>query len=165
MGGAGGDASGIFEPEPEPETVERSSQRGVAVDSSEYFETGAVAVAIAEDGLPRVGGEPPETQDEGITDENLVCTSGPGRPRCKYYTALLVPADGVAKGFPDMRQIRRFCSRLQTASELWEITGSVYACTARRPRDEASNRAIEDFEARQKALAAEMNETGGKLEF
>jgi len=170
MGGVDGrspDATGIFEENSEEsEAIERPAQRGVEVDSSRYYETGAVAVGIGADGLPVVGGGAPQGPDEGLTVENLICNAAPGRPACEHYTAIITPADGVAKGYGrELRQIRRFCSRLQTASELWEIDGRIFACSARRPRDERSAAEIEQFEAQQKEIARDMSETGGKLDF
>jgi len=79
--------------------------------------------------------------------------------------ALLLPADGVARGFEPLRQIRRFCTRLATAAELFEIDVDIYACSVRKPQDEASIKQIDDFEAKQKAIAEEVGETAGELDF
>jgi hypothetical protein len=135
------------------------------VDSSRYYETGNLAVGMGNDGLPVIAGGEPQGGDDGLTDANLVCVGGEGRMPCEHYTALLLPADGVARGYGEMRQIRRFCNRLSTASELFEIDGNIYACTSRDPREERSAALVDDFEARQKKLAEESAETSGALDF
>lgn len=159
---------GIFDDE-DPEAappLEDPGQRGMETDWSRYYEPGAAQMAPGPDGMPHlVGGEDtPEPQD-GLTDENLVCTGGEGRPPCRYYTAVLVPAPGEAKGFGKLKQIRRFCRLLATASELFEITENIYACTSRDPQDEKSVKKIRDFEDRQKQIAREHAETSGELDF
>lgn len=135
------------------------------VDAFRYAETGRVAVAVGPDRLPVIQGELPPAPDKGWTDDNLVCSSAPGRPRCRYYAAVLLDADGVAAGFDRMRQIRRFCTRLATSTELFEIDVNIHACLLRSPRDPASAEMIEEFEQRQKDLAEEMSETTGKAVF
>jgi len=139
------------------------------VDSSRYYETGNLNVGIGDDGMPIVLGGEPQGPDEGLTDENLVCgdaeEGAATRPPCQHFGAVLLPADGLARGFGEMRQIRRFCLRLSTASELFEITTNIYACTLRAPKDGQSNRLINDFEERQKLLAHESAETSGSLDF
>lgn len=146
--------------------VERPRQRPMEVDSAKYIETaGYVSVALGPDKMPRISGDPPEGPEPGLTDANLVCTEAEGRPACDHYIALVLPADGVAKGFSELRQIRRFCKRLSTAAELFEISGNIYGCTGRTPQDPVSIRIIRDFERRQKEMAAEHAETSGKLDF
>lgn len=140
-------------------------QRGVEVDRTKYYETGRAAVGIGPDGMPLIAGDPPPEPDTGWTHRNLVCSEAPGREACEHYVALLLPADGVAKGFAPLRQIRRFCTKLATAAELFEIDGDIYACSVRKPQDEPSIQQIRDFEARQKAVAEEANETSGELDF
>lgn len=161
--------AGVFD-EPAPEGGElgqgdRAAQRGMETDRSNYYETGHAAVAVGHDGMPVMVGEPPPDPDAGWTDDSLVCSGAPGRPPCEHYVGLLLPADGVARGFGPLRQIRRFCTRLATASELWEIDGDIYACTVRKPQDERSVKQIHDFEAKQKEIAEEVQETGGELDF
>lgn len=143
----------------------RPVQRPMEVDAFKYAETGRVAVGVGPDRLPVIQGEPPPAPDTGWTDDNLVCTSAPGRPRCKYYGALLLDADGVASGFDRMHQIRRFCTRLATGTELFEIDINIHACLLRSPADAKSGDRIDDFEARQKDVAAEMSETSDKAVF
>jgi hypothetical protein len=122
-------------------------------------------VTLGPDKMPRIGGEPPASLEPGLSDSNLVCTEAEGRPGCEHYIALVLPADGIAKGFDELRQIRRFCKRLSTAAELFEISGNIYGCTGRSPQDLVSIRIIRDFERRQKELAAEHAETSGRLDF
>lgn len=141
-------------------------QRPMEVDSSRYYETGRLNVVEGPPGrLPEILGDPPAGPDPGMTVESFVCNAAPGRPACSFYAAVLLPADGSAKGFGPMRQIRRFCTRLATASELFELDGDVYACTLRSPSDEASKREIDLFETRQRKLAEEASEKSGSLDF
>lgn len=159
---------GIFDDEdPEaPKPLEEPSQRGMETDWSQYFEPGQAQMAPGRDGMPVLAGADDTSQpQEGLSDSNLICTGAPGRPPCRYYTALLVPAPGEAKGFDKLRHIRRFCRLLATASELFEITDDVYACTGRDPQDETSVQQIRDIEDRQKRLAREYAETTGEMDF
>lgn len=166
MGGVADQPPGGGPGAEDSEPVERPSQEPMQVDSSRYLKTaGMIAMAIGSDGMPEMPSGDPPGPDEGLTDENLVCAGGQGRPPCEHYGAILVPADGEAKGFGEMRQIRRFCKRLSTATELFEITTSIYACTLRSPADDASERKIHNFEAEQKRIAQEHEETGGSLDF
>lgn len=163
----GADESGVFDPDnvdERPAELDPPKQRPMEVDSSRYFETGHAAVGIGPDGLPVIAGESPPGPDVGLAHGNLVCTAAPGRPECEYYAAMVKPADGVAKGFGELRQIRRFCRRLSTAAELFEITGSIYGCTLRSPQDSDSIRVIQDFERKQRDIAAEHAEQSTKVE-
>lgn len=135
------------------------------VDRSRYYETGQLNVGQGPDGLPVVAGGEPQGPDDGLTDDNLVCIGSPGRPPCDHYIAILLPADGVARGFGKMRQIRRFCKRLSTPSELFEVDQNIYACTARSPQSEKSAQLIHNFEAEQKRVAEEGAEKSGTLDF
>lgn len=148
------------------EQIERPRQRAMEVDSSKYIETaGYVAVTLGPDKMPLISGEKPAGPEPGLTEASLICNESEGRPACDHYIALVLPADGVAKGFDELRQIRRFCKRLSTAAELFEITGNIYGCTGRTPQDLVSIRIIRDFEKRQKEIAAEHAEKSGKLDF
>jgi len=164
-------AGGIFgadeeSAEPLDERPE-SGQRGVERDPHRYIHMGRAAVGIGADGLPAMGAEPPRGPEPGLTDANLICmeSEDEARPACEHLITLVVPADGEAKGFDELRQIRRFCKRLATASELWEVTGNVYACSSRSPSDLVSLRVIKDFEKRQRELAREQSEKSGTLTF
>ena len=153
------------EPDEGPVPIERPSQRPMEVNRNRYYETGALMVGMGGDGLPVIGGQLPDGPEEGVTDDNLVCTKAPGRPVCEHYVAIILRADGVAKGFGTMRQIRRFCKRLSTASELFEVDIDIYACTSRSPQDSRSAAIIDDFEARQKDITKESAEKSGTLDF
>lgn len=133
-------------------------QRGNAIDSTDYYATGRAGVAIGPDGMPLMGGEQPSQPEPGLTYENLVCTEGPDRPACGNYVAIIVPAPGVARGFGELRQIRRFCTRLATAAELWAITGNIYACSARTPQDVISIRKLNEFEKKQREMERETSQ-------
>jgi hypothetical protein len=145
------------------------------VDRSKYYEPGRLNVAEGPLGqLPTVGGETPVGPEPGLRVDNFVCNGIPfprrdevpsGREPCRFYAAVLLPADGVARGFGEMKQIRRFCLKMATASELFELDGDVFACTLRDPQDQASIMKINDFEARQRQLAEDMAETSGELDF
>jgi hypothetical protein len=143
-----------------------SGQRPLATKRSDYFEPAQLNVVEGPLGeLPTVGGNLADGPEPGVRDDNLICIEANGRPGCEHYVALLMPAEGVAKGFEELRQIRRFCTRMATASELFEIDTNVYACTARRPQDNRSALLIRNFEQRQKDLTAETEQTSDKLEF
>jgi hypothetical protein len=137
------------------------------VDRSKYYETGRLNVVEGPLGtLPTVMGEPPVGPEPGLRIDNFVCNGIEGlREPCRHYAAVLLPADGVARGFGEMKQIRRFCLKMATASELFELDGDVFACTLRSPQDDTSVAKINDFEARQRQLAAEAAETSGELDF
>ena len=153
------------EPDEGAETSERARQQPMSVKPSDYLETGRLQ--MTEDGpggLPQVLGGEPREPDEQLTANNLVCNEVPGRPACEHYVAVVVKADGEARGFGEMRQIRRFCKRLSTASELFEITDDIYGCSARSPRDGRAVEVVLDFERRQREIAAENAETERTVE-
>lgn len=168
MGGSGADDAwrgDVFSQDAEQESaLADRRQRPMEVDSARYYETGRAGVAVGKDGMPVMVGDPPVGPEPGLTHENLVCTDGPGRAECEHYVAVVLPADGVARGFGELRQIRRFCKRLSTAVELFEITGNIYGCTARSPQDLVSLRVIRDFETKQREAAAEQAETNLKTD-
>jgi hypothetical protein len=176
MGGSDSAPEGIFDPEGEsseqPGDLGESDrghngQAPVEVDPSRYYRTGSVGIGIGHDGMPVVAGEGPPEPDVGLTDNNFICAASEDgkRPECVHLVTLVLPADGVAKGFGELRQIRQFCRWLATGSEQWEHRGNVYACNARSPQDLVSIRIIRDFRTRQKDLAAETAEKSGSLQF
>jgi hypothetical protein len=176
MGGTDSAPDGIFDPNGEsseqPGDLDESEvghggQSRMEVDSSRYFQTGRVGVGIGHDGMPVVGGDGPPQPDVGLTDENFICAASEDgqRPECEHLVTLVLPADGSAKGFGELRQIRQFCRWLATGSEQWEHRGNVYACNARKPQDLVSIRVIRDFRSRQKQLATETAEKSGRLDF
>jgi hypothetical protein len=150
-----------------PDGRESSSvQRPMEVDRTKYYETGQLNVAEGPPGtLPVVGGDPPAGPEAGLTAENFVCNGTADRPQCEFYAAVLMPADGVARGYAPMKQIRRFCLKMATGTELFELDGSVFACTLRSPQDPVSADQIRTFEERQRQLAAESAQTSGELDF
>jgi len=160
------DGDGLPGQSPDGTDVERK-QRPMEVDRSKYYETGHLQVMEGPLGqLPVVGGTPPEGPEPGLRVDNFVCNGVPGvREPCQHYAAVLLPAQGVARGFGEMREIRRFCLKMATASELFELDGDVFACTLRSPPDPGSAGVIDEFEARQRQLAADVAETGGELDF
>lgn len=137
------------------------------VDRSKYYETGRLNVVEGPPGkLPVIQGDAPLGPGQGLSADNFVCNGIPGRrEECSYYAAVLMPAEGVARGFERMQQIRRFCLRMATASELFELDGDVYACTLRDPQIPALAEKIHAFEAKQRQIAAEVAETSGELDF
>jgi hypothetical protein len=173
----GDDARGIFDPndpangeQPGDLSESDAGQRGQApmeIDSSRYYKTGYVGVGIGSDGMPMVGGDGPPQPEPGLTDDNFICTESEDgrRPECVHLVTLVLPADGVAKGFGELRQIRQFCRWLATGSEQWEHRGNVYGCNARSPQDLVSLRIIRDFRTKQKQLATETAEKSGTLDF
>lgn len=147
-------------------TDEDRTQVPLAVDRMAYYKTGELNVVEGPLGeLPQVLGEPPVGPEPGVREDNFVCLGAPGRPPCRHLAQVLLPAPGVAKGFAAMKQIRAFCLRMATASELYEVDGEIFACTLRDPPDEASAAKIDEFRARQQHIEKEMNETSGELDF
>lgn len=142
-------------------------QRPMEVDRSKYYETGQLQVAEGPPGkLPVILGDQPPGPEPGLRVDNFVCNGVEGvREPCRHYAAVLLPADGVARGFGEMKQIRRFCLKMATASELFELDGDVFACTLRDPQDTSSAAKINEFESKQRRLAEEAAETSGELDF
>jgi len=170
------DSNGIFDPnDPDGEQpgdlsesdVGHRGQAPMEVDSSRYYKTGRVGVGIGKDGMPAIGGEGPPEPEVGLTDANFICMASEDgqRPECEHLVTLVLPADGVAKGFGELRQIRQFCRWLATGSEQFEHRGNVYACNARKPQDLVSVRIIRDFRTKQKDLAIETAQKSGTLDF
>lgn len=164
------DKRGIFDPKraekaDEPADLSQS-QKGMKTHASEYYEPGHVAVGMAPDGGVRIAGDPPPPPPDGLTEDNLICTEAPGRDECDHYVALLLDAEGIIRGAKEQpRQIRRFCRRLATASELMDLEGlNVYACSSRSPRDLVSAGLLRKFEGRQREQAAEVAATGGEMD-
>lgn len=159
---------GAFEPcdaEERPSELEPRSQKPLQTRYDQYVETGYLAVGMAEDGGVRIGGDAPPEPAPGLTPENMVCLESESRPYCEHYIAFLTDAEGTAKGFAKMRQIRRYCRRMSTASELMELgETAIYACSARSPQDPASMRLIRDHELRQRKAAEEMARESGDLD-
>lgn len=150
-----------------PDGRESSSvQRPMEVDRSKYYETGQLNVVEGPPGsLPVVQGDQPVGPEAGLTADNFVCNGVEDRPPCEHYAAVLLPADGVARGFESMKMIRRFCLKMATGTELFELDGSVFGCTLRSPQDPRSIEKINDFERRQREIAAETAQTSGELDF
>lgn len=166
-----GEKRGIFDPERSekaegPAEVESPRQVPMRTQPSEYYEPGFLAVVADAGGGVRIAGDPPPPPPDGLTYDNLICTGAPGRLECEHYVAILTDAEGVFKGGESRpRQIRRFCRRLSTASELMDLDGTnVYACSARRPADLVSAERLRAFETRQREKAAELAATGGEAD-
>lgn len=159
-----GEAPSLDQPMPD----ERPAQMPAQVDATKYQHLGRLAmVPSADGGVVLAGGEPPPL-DEGLTSDNLVCTADPasGREECEHYIAFLTDADGVFKGGKRrLMQIRRFCRRMSTASELMELgSAPVHACTARKPVDARSKALIERFEDEQRRRSDEANQTSADVD-
>lgn len=143
-----------------------SGQKPLAVRPSDYIETGFVPVHKAADGGVMIGGGEPPGSALLLTTENLVCTENEstGRLECEFFVQWITEAEGVTKGVDEQpKQIRAYCTRLATASELMEIGEvAVFACSARRPIDVPSHNLIRDFRRRQRELAAEYAQDHGE---
>jgi hypothetical protein len=141
------------------------AQVPLQMEVHKYAELGEIRMVPAPDGgVMLTPGLPPQPADY-LTADSFVCASTPTRPACQHYGAMLLPADGIVKGFKQPLQIRRFCTRLAAQTELLELTdSSVYACTLRSPQDAESFRRIETFEAEQRKVAEETAKTGGSVE-
>lgn len=173
-----GTSAGIFDPRlagedeapslDQPMPDERPAQVPAQVDATKYTQIGRLAmVPSADGGVTLAGGEPPPL-DEGLTSDNLVCTTdqASGREQCDYYVAFLTDADGVFKGGKRrLMQIRRFCTRMSTASELMELgSAPVHACTARKPIDARSRALIERFEDEQRRRSDEASQESADVD-
>lgn len=141
-----------------------------ANDTFSYKKTGYVAMVPSPDGGPGAvpSGGLPEGPGEGLTAESMVCIEDlrSGRAECIHHVALLWPAPGDTKGMERKPlQLRRFCTKLASQSELMELTDTeVYACTARSPKDDQSVGLIRNFEKKQREIAEEAKRTSGKFE-
>ena len=155
---------GVDPDEREPVDAPKAQVK-LEVQIHKYAELGEIRMVPAPDGgvmLPP--GQPPQPADP-LTVDSFVCASTPTRPACAHYGAMLLPADGVVKGFEQPLQIRRFCTRLAAQSELLELTdSSVYACTLRFPQDPESIARIEAFEAKQRKVAEDTAKPSGSVE-
>jgi hypothetical protein len=149
-----------------PGDLSTSGQKPMATRPSDYVETGYVPVVPAADGGVMIGGGEPPGPALMLTKDNLICTEdeATGRPACEHFVEWVTEAEGVTKGFGDQpKQIRCYCTRLATASELMEIGEvAVFACSARRPIDVASRDLIRNFRRRQRELAAEYAQEHGE---
>jgi len=142
-----------------PVSLETPGQKPMATRAADYVETGFVPVVESPDGGVLIAGGEPPGPALMLTTGNLVCTEdeASGREECQFFVQWLTEAEGVTKGFGDQpKQIRAYCTRLATASELMEIGEvAVFACSARRPQDLVSINLIKGFRRRQRELAAE----------
>lgn len=149
-----------------PPEAEPGDQVGLSVDSLDYLKAAEVRMVPGADGMPTLAGatmnpSPPP----GLTDENLVCIAGAGRPVCVHYRAVLLDAHGTTSGFAQPKQLRRYCAKLASQSELMELSEvNVYACTVREPVDPRSAQVLEAFEERQREAAAKGAQTSDTFE-
>lgn len=156
----------VFDPKSSEEAPLSTAghQKPLALRPSDYVEVGFLSVGAAADGLPLMGGGEAPDQALLLTSDNLVCTEDAetGRPECEFFVQQLTEADGKAKGFEEMRQMRCYCTRLATSSELMELGEvAVFACSARKPRDLRSQELLTKFRQKQRQQAAEhAQETG-----
>jgi hypothetical protein len=161
-GDDGGPSVGLTEPAFQVPLPENPLRAGSHVE----FSALAVAEGAPGEGVRLLVEEPgPKTW---VTGKTLICKGdkATGRPVCRHYVAMLTDAEGAIAGFEMPKQIHRFCTRLASQSELMQIGEvSMYACTVRDPRDEASAREIEAFEERQEAMARESARTTGEIDF
>lgn len=160
--GEEGDGRGPFDEGPR----ELGDQRPMETDSSRYYETGRLNVAEGPPGkLPVILGDAPVLPAAGLTAQNFVCNAAGGRPACTYYAAILLPADGVARGFDEMQQIRRFCTRLATASELFELPEQMHGCSLRLPVWQPGIDRIAAFEERQRKVAEDAAQISDEIDY
>lgn len=168
-----GENRGVFDPadtESEPQLL-RTGQVAASTRASDYYKPGFLPVVPARGGV-QMGGDPPPPPPDGLTEDNLVCTgiwdeAGTSvRPPCDHYIQILTDAEGTYKGGDRQpRQIRRYCRKMSTASELMDLEGmNIYGCSARTPLDQASVRVLADFEQRQREHADEMAAEGGEMD-
>lgn len=161
-----GEQPGLPEEGAEGPKYEPGDQRPMENDPSRYYETGPLRVAVGKDGLPVIQGELPEGPGPHLDDDNLVCEAAPGRERCVHLRGIVTGAPGVARGFDKLYRIRRFCTKLATATELMDLEGTeVYACITRDPPDPVSAKKWGSIEAKQKQAARDAAQTSGELDF
>lgn len=154
---------GDIDPDEREPVGPQKSQVPLEIDLHKYVELGAVHVMQAPGGVMIAPGEPAQPSDY-LTEDSFVCASTPTRPVCAGYAAMLLPAEGIVRGFKKPLQIRRFCTRLASQSELLELTdATVYACTLRSPADPGSAGRIEKFEAEQRKIAVESAQKSGRI--
>ena len=161
---------GIFDPrlndaEKAPDLVS-PGQKPMSTRVADYVETGFVGVTDAPDGGVLIGGGDPPGPALPLSVDNLICLEDEvrGRAECEFFVQWVTEAEGVTKGVGEQpKQIRCFCTRLATASELMEIGEiAVFACSARRPFDVASRDTIRGFRRRQRELAVEFAQEQGE---
>jgi len=159
-----GELPGDVDPDEREPVDLPATQVPLEVDSHKYAQLGAVQMVSAPGGVMVAPGEPAQPVDY-LTEDSFVCSSTPSRPVCTGYAAMLLPAEGIVRGFVRPLQIRRFCTKLASQSELLELTDcTVYACTLRSPPDPKSAEKIATFEAKQRQIAEESAQKSGKLE-
>ncbi len=163
-------SEGVFDPTGDPEQPAElghaPTQKPMAIHTADYVETGFLSVGPAPDGGVLIGGGDPPGPALMLTVDNMICLEKDGRPECQHFVQFLTEAAGVQKGFGEQpKQIRRYCTRLATATELMELGEvAVFACSARKPQDLVSIRLIKDFERRQREIAAEHEQTHSEKE-
>lgn len=149
-----------------PADLSLTRQKPLATRASDYIETGYVPVVEDPGGGVRIAGGDPPGPALMLTGENLICAEdeSTGRPACAHFVEWLTEAEGVTKGFGDQpKQVRSYCTKLATASELMEIGEiAVFACSARSPVDVKSRDLIRNFRRRQRELAAEYAQEHGE---
>lgn len=135
--------------------AEPGDQVPLSTDPVNYLKSAEVRMVPGADGLPVLAGatmNPPPPP--GLTDENFVCIAGADRDVCVHYRALLLDAHGATAGFAQPKQLRRYCAKLASQSELLELSEvNVYACTVREPADPRSAQVLLAFEERQREAA------------
>jgi hypothetical protein len=155
----GGDAE-------KPADLSTPGQKPLATRVSDYIETGFVPVVEAPDGGVLIAGGDPPGSALLLTIDNLICLedTASGRQECEFFVQWVTEAEGVTKGIEEQpKQLRCYCTRLSTASELMEIGEvAVFACSARRPIDVTSRNLIRDFRRRQRELATEYAQKQGE---
>lgn len=156
---------------PSDETVEPTHEPGdqvaLSVDSLDYARAAEPRMVPGADGMPVMAGATMNPQPPpGLTEENFVCIAGKGRPVCIHYRAVLLDANGTNSGLGEpMKQLRRYCTKLASQTELMELSEvNVYACLVREPEDSRSAAVLAAFEERQKEAAARAAQTSETFE-
>lgn len=155
------------EPQAEkPADLVAPGQKPLATRTADYVETGFVAVHEVPGGGVAIGGGDPPGPALHLTDGNLICLEheASGREACQHLVQWVTEAEGVTKGVGEQpKQIRAFCTRLATASELMELGEiAIFACSARTPRHIPSEQVIRRFRQQQLEQAAEFAQTQGE---
>jgi hypothetical protein len=111
---------GILDDLPEKSEFDRAREKAGDLSAPNYVR--------ASDGLPAIAPNP-MVEAAPATEEYLCCMAG-----CRHYCEVLADSDDVTTTGP-MRELRRYCVRLQAGNELMEIgDAAVLACSFFRPR-------------------------------
>jgi len=145
-------------------------------DQYDYVQHSSPQIVEGADGMPVIAGAgPAEGAPQGLTSDNFICSGNEQRRPCRYYAPVLLDTTAQWSGPDRPKSLRRFCTKLATATEPFELTElNVYACLQRSsltadeissdPADVHSRRLIEKAEARQREIGDKGKREHGELD-